>query len=92
MHKLKKEDKLNLTEAEQMIKQLTDIVANVESKQESENERFKKELETMIPELNEQVHALTEECVLPQFLDKNSDMAEMIRQLDEKLAIFKKLE
>ena len=46
----------------------------------------------MIPELNEQVHALTEECVLPQFLDKNSDMAEMIRQLDEKLAIFKKHE
>ena len=49
MQKLKKEEKVNHTEAEMMIKKLTDIVANVESKQESENERFKKELEQMIP-------------------------------------------
>ena len=53
MQKLKKEEKVNHTEAEMMIKKLTDIVANVESKQESENERFKKELEQMIPELNQ---------------------------------------
>lgn len=46
----------------------------------------------MIPELNNQVHELTEESVLPQYLDKNSDMTEMIKQLDEKLATFKKLE
>ena len=49
MQKLKKEEKVNHTDAEVMIKKLTDIVANVESKQESENERFKKELEQMIP-------------------------------------------
>ena len=49
MQKLKKEDKVNHVEAEQNIKKLTDIVATVESKQESENERFKKELLTMIP-------------------------------------------
>ena len=46
----------------------------------------------MIPELNDEVHNLTEECVLPQYLDKNSDMHEMIKQLDEKMVIFKRLE
>lgn len=40
-----------MTEAEQQIKKLTDIVANVESKQEQENERFKKDLKEMIPVL-----------------------------------------
>ena len=75
-----------------MIKKLTDIVANVESKQESENERFKKELLSLIPELQDEVKNLTEESVLPQYLDKNSDMNEMIRQLDEKMIVFKRLE
>ena len=46
----------------------------------------------MIPELNTQVSQLHEESVQPQYLDKNSDMNEMIRQLDDKMATFKKLE
>ena len=46
----------------------------------------------MIPELNMQVSTLHEESVQPQYLDKNSDMNEMIRQLDDKMATFKKLE
>ena len=87
--KLKKEDKVNHTEAEQMIKKLTDIVANVESKQEQENERFKRDLKEMIPILNSEVKRLTDECVLPCYLDEKSDINEMIKQLDEKLANFK---
>lgn len=46
----------------------------------------------MIPQLQEEVKSLTEESVLPQYLDKNSDMNEMIRQLDEKVLVFKRLE
>ena len=90
--KLKKEDKTNLIEAEQMIKKLTDIVANVESRQEQENERFKKDLKEMIPVLKSQVKRLTDECVVPAYLDENSDMIEMIKQLDEKMDTFKELE
>jgi len=58
------------------------MVANVESKQESEIERFKKELDSLIPQLDLEVDKLKEDCQLPQYLDKNSDMAEMISQLD----------
>ena len=46
----------------------------------------------MIPTLNMEVSQLHEEAVQPQYLDKNSDMNEMIRQLDDKMAVFKKLE
>lgn len=46
----------------------------------------------MIPELNAEVDTLTDESKLPQYLDKNSDMTEMIKQLDEKMATFKKLQ
>ena len=92
MQKLKKDDKTNHTEAEMNIKKLTDIIQNVESTIEQQIDRFKKELQEMIPELNLQVSQLHEESVQPQYLDKNSDMNEMIRQLDEKMAVFKKLE
>ena len=67
-------------------------MANVESKQEQENERFKTDLKEMIPVLNSQVKRLTDDSVLPCYLDQNSDPQEMIKQLDEKLAAFKKLE
>ena len=46
----------------------------------------------MIPVLNSQVKRLTDDSVLPCYLDQNSDPQEMIKQLDEKLAAFKKLE
>ena len=79
MQKLKKDDKTNHTEAEMNIKKLTDIIQNVESKIEQETERFKRELQEMIPTLNMEVSQLHEEAVQPQYLDKNSDMNEMIR-------------
>ena len=55
MQKLKKDDKTNHTEAEMNIKKLTDIIQNVESTIEQQIDRFKKELQEMIPELNLQV-------------------------------------
>ena len=89
--KLKKEDENAIKDAEKEISRLSQIVANVESKQESETERFKKELDNLIPELNIKVDVLMEESKLPQYLDKNSDMSEMIKQLDEKMVQFKEL-
>jgi flagellar biosynthesis GTPase FlhF len=89
--KLKKEDENAIKDAEKENTRLSAILADVESKQESETERFKKELDHLIPQLNEEVHNLTEESKLPQYLDKNSDNNEMIKQLDEKMEKFKQL-
>jgi hypothetical protein len=47
--KIKKEDENAIKDAEKEISRLSQILANVESKQESETERFKKELESLIP-------------------------------------------
>ena len=51
---------------------------------DAEMETHKKNLDKLIPELNNAVHELTEDCQQPQYLDKNSDMTEMIKLLDEK--------
>jgi hypothetical protein len=63
--KLKKEDENAIKDAEKENTRLSAILADVESKQESETERFKKELDHLIPQLNEEVHNLTEESKLP---------------------------
>lgn len=49
-------------------------------------------MEALIPKLCEEVDTLYEESILPQYLDKNSEMGEMLKQLDDKMATFKKLE
>ena len=46
----------------------------------------------MIPILNSEVKRLTEESTNPCYLDEKSEMSEMIKQLDEKMAAFKKVE
>jgi len=38
-----------------------------------------------------EVDTLMEDSQLPQYLDKNSDMGEMIKQLDEKMAKFNEI-
>lgn len=88
-NKVKKDEKDNHTEAEQMIKKLTDIIAHVESRQESENDRFKKDLAGMIPVLRQQVQELADGVAHPKYLDENSDMKEMISLLDDRLELFK---
>lgn len=90
--KLKKDDENAIKDAEKENTRLSTILADVESKQESETERFKKELEQLIPQLNQEIEKLDEESLLPQYLDKNSDNNEMIKQLDEKMLKFKELQ
>lgn len=65
----------------------------MESAQETQNEKFKKDLfNIMIPELNNQVHTLTEESVEPQYLKEESNMYDMIEQLDKKMETFKEFQ
>ena len=90
--KLKKDDENAIKDAEKENTRLSTILADVESRQESEIERFKKELEQLIPQLNNEIEKLNEESLLPQYLDKNSDNNEMIKQLDEKMLKFKELQ
>lgn len=89
--KLRKEDENAIKDAEKEISRLSQILANVESKQEAETERHKKDLAAMIPKLNDQVDTLLEESMQPQYLDENSDRNEMIKQLDEKMERLKEL-
>ena len=75
-----------------MIKKLTDIVAQVEARSEEQNEKFKADLQLMIPVLRGNVKELIDEIELPKYLDDKSDMKTMIEELDEKLEIFKEYE
>ena len=50
--KLKKDDENAIKDAEKEISKLAQLVANVESKQELETERWKKDLSQRIPVLN----------------------------------------
>ena len=86
--KLKKEDENAIKDAAKEISRLNQILANVESKMDSETERFKKELDLLIPKLNIEVEKLTEEAQNPQYLNQESDMGEMIKLLDEKMELF----
>lgn len=59
---------------------------------ETANEKFKKQLEQLIPQLNNQIAALNTESTDPKYLDEKQDMPEIIKDLDEKWEVFKKLE
>ena len=59
---------------------------------ETANEKFKKQLEQLIPQLNNQVASLNTESTDPKYLDEKQDMPEIIKDLDEKCEVFKKLE
>ena len=59
---------------------------------ETANEKFKKQLEQLIPQLNNQIAALNTESTDPKYLDEKRDMPEIIKDLDEKWEVFKKLE
>lgn len=89
---IKKEDRNAISDASKEANKLSQIIANVESKQESETERFKKELEKLIPQLSQDVDNLIESSTQPQYLSKESDMQEMIKQLDEKWDKFQQME
>lgn len=59
---------------------------------ETANEKFKKQLEQLIPQLNNQIASLNTESTDPKYLDEKQDMTEIIKDLDEKWEVFKKLE
>lgn len=59
---------------------------------ETANEKFKKQLEQLIPQLNNQIASLNTESTDPKYLDEKQDMPEIIKDLDEKWEVFKKLE
>ena len=90
--KVKKEDKDNFTECVQQISQLSSIVGNVESQQEGSMETFKKTLNELIPQLNNQITSLHEESLDPLFLSGDANMFEVLKILDEKEARFKEFE
>ena len=56
------------------------------------NARFKQELQQLIPALNEEIESLHEQSKNPAYLDGESNMKQMIEQLDMKEETFKDLE
>jgi dynein heavy chain len=83
-YKIRKEDENHLKDAAKQISNLAARLAAVEQTMEAEMEGWKKDLDKKIPQLNNLVHELTQDCQLPQYLDKNQDMTDMIKQLDAK--------
>ena len=63
----------------------------VESEAPVQNERFKRELQGLIPQLNDEIETLHNQSKNPAYLDGSSDMNEMIKQLDDKEVTFKEL-
>ena len=55
-------------------------------------ETFKKTLNELIPQLNQQINTLQDETRNPIFLSGDANMFEMLRQLDELEGRFKELE
>lgn len=55
-------------------------------------ETFKKTLNELIPQLNNQINTLHEEAKNPIFLSGEANMFDMLRQLDELEGRFKELE
>ena len=54
-------------------------------------EKHKKDLDLKIPQLDTEVATLLEDCLQPIYLDNNSSMPDMIKQLDEKMETFNRL-
>jgi len=79
-----------------MINTLSNIIQNVQSQSEQQNEKFKKALLELIPELNKEIDTLDKECVDAIYLDTKSmdpeKMPEIIKALDSKLERFRKLD
>ncbi len=90
--KVKKEDKDNYNESVSLIQQLSQLLGQVESAQDSNMETFKKTLNELIPELNTEIESLHAESTNPAFLNGESQMYEMLNSLDGLEKKFKELE
>jgi hypothetical protein len=85
-------DRENLKQTDIECKNLQQQIQDTESSQPEMNARFKKELEQLIPALNEEIEALHEQSKNPAYLDGESNMKTMIEQLDMKEESFRELE
>lgn len=81
----------NMTMAKKQINELTTALSQVESTEEQQKEKFKKELEKLIPELVNQCNTLKEQSSDPKYLDINSNETEMLKDLTEKFATYENL-
>ena len=65
--KVKKEDKDLFNESMAQISQLSNIMQNVESSQETNKENYKKTLNQLIPKLDKEINELFDGAKAPQF-------------------------
>lgn len=88
----KKEDKDSHNESVQDIQKLSNIIAQVESSQNSNLDIFRKSLDEQIPKLNQRI----DECLIGTedevYLQNKLSMYEILRKLDTLEATFKELE
>ncbi len=92
--KVKKEDKDSYNESLQYISKLANIIQTVESQQEGNKEKFKKDLNELIPKLDGEINELFDKTQDSKFLngDNLDKMFEIIGALDEIENQFKELE
>lgn len=92
--KVKKEDKDSLTESISAVSKLNLLIQKIETEQEPNKEKFKKELIQLIPKLDEDINELLELAINPKFLngDNMDKMYDIISELDGIEAKFKELE
>ena len=76
----------------QSINQLSTLIQEVESSQETNNEKFKKVLNELIPDLNEEVSQLHEQTLDPIYLDGSANIFEVLKTLEEKEDKFKEMQ
>lgn len=81
---MSKDDAQSLKGAQKMINDLTNELQRVESTEETQKDRFKKELDRLIPELVSEVTTLKEQSTETKYLDITSDQQQMIKELEEK--------
>lgn len=67
--KVKKEDTESLKESQSCIQKLNGLIQSIETTQEGNKEKFKKELIQLIPKLDEDINQLLEESINEKFLD-----------------------
>jgi len=85
-------DKENFKATDNEAKALQLLIQAVESDAPVQNERFKKDLQNLIPALKDEIELLHNQSKNPAYLDGESDQDIMIKQLEDKAATFKELE
>lgn len=88
----KKEEKEQHNEAVQDISKLNNLIAQVESSQNSNLDIFRKSLDEQIPELNQKINECLAETENEIFLSNKSNMYDILRRLDILETTFKELE